>query len=98
MSKADTVVIRRQWNAPVTAEISIDMLWDLHFRDEPGGVCSAFPRAFLSAYIWCDKLPSGALAHVCRADPPPPHDLLVCILPSDNPATLYEGLRTRARG
>jgi hypothetical protein len=92
------VVVRRRWNAPDTAEVSVDALWDLHFRDEPGGVCRALPRAFLSAYIWCDKLPAGALSHPCRADPPPPHDLLVCILPSDNLATLYESLRTKARG
>jgi hypothetical protein len=96
MSKPDTVVVRKRWNAPDSAEVSVDALWDLHFRDEPGGVCRALPRAFLSAYVWCDKIPAGALTHVCRADPP--HDLLVCILPSDNSATLYESLRARARG
>ena len=96
--KADTVVVRRRWNAPDSIALSIDALWDLHFRDEPGGVCRAFPRAFLSAYVWCDKLPAGALSHQCRADPPPPHDLQVYILPADNPATLYESLRARARG
>ena len=96
--KADTVVVRRRWNATDSVAISVDALWDLHFRDEPGGVCRALPRAFLSAYVWCDKLPAGALSHQCRADPPPPHDLQVYILPADNPATLYEGLRAKARG
>ncbi|MEJ0035920.1 MAG: hypothetical protein WDO68_07540 [Gammaproteobacteria bacterium] len=98
MDKADTVIIRRKWNAADTTEVGVDTLWDLHFRDEPGGVCRALPRAFLSAYVWCDKLPAGGLAHQCRADPPPPHDLLVCILPGDNLAGLYNGLRTKARG
>ena len=94
----DTVIVRRRWNAPETTAVLIDSLWDLHFRDEPGGVCRALPRAFLSAYVWCDKLPAGALAHVCRAEPPPPHDLLVHILPSDNAQALYERLRANARG
>ena len=96
--KADTVVVRRRWNAPERVAISIDALWDLHFRDEPGGVCRALPRAFLCAYAWCDKVPGGALSHQCRADPPPPHELQVCILPADNPADLYENLRQKARG
>jgi hypothetical protein len=98
MSKSDTVVVRKRWNAADSAEVSLDALWDLHFRDEPGGVCRAMPRAFLSAYVWCDKIPAGALAHQCRVDPPAPHDLLVYILPSDNSATLYESLRSQARG
>lgn len=99
MNQADPrVVVRRRWNAADTAEVSVDLLWDLHFRDEPGGVCRALPRAFLSAYIWCDRLPAGALSHQCRANPPAPHELLVCILPTDNPATLYEELGRRARG
>jgi hypothetical protein len=98
VSHSGTVIVRRRWNASDKAAIQVDALWDLHFRDEPGGVCRALPRAFLSAYVWCDKLPAGALSHPCRADPPPPHDLLVCILPGDNPATLYEGLRLKARG
>ena len=96
--KAGTVIVRRRWNAPERIAIDVDALWDLHFRGEAGGVCRALPRAFLSAYVWCDKLPAGALSHQCRADPPPPHDLPVTILPADNPPTLYESLRTRARG
>ena len=95
---AATVRVRRRWNAMDSTDVSTDLLWDLHFRDEPGGVCRALPRAFLSAYVWCDKLPEGALSHQCRSQPPAPHELLVCILPSDNPATLYEELRRKARG
>jgi hypothetical protein len=30
----------------------------------------------------------------CR-EGPPPHDLLVCILPADNPEALYEILRAK---
>ena len=93
-----TVHVRRRWNTPELAEASIEALWDLHFRDEPGGVCRALPRGFLFAHVWCDKLAASALGHHCRTDPPAPHELLVCILPTDNAAEIYEALRVRARG
>jgi hypothetical protein len=92
------VFVRRRWNTPEVAQVRVDEIWNLHFRDEPGGVCRALPRAFLCAHVWCDKLQAGTLAHNCRSDPPAPHELLVCILPTDNAAAVYEGLRARARG
>jgi len=91
-----TVRVRRRWNSNEVAEVSIGALWDFHFRNDAGGVCGAFPRAFLFAHVWCDHLKSGALGHHCREVDPPPHDLLACILPNDNPATLYESLRAKA--
>jgi hypothetical protein len=36
------------------------------------------------------------LGHICR-DESRPHEMLVCILPNDNPAALLERLRARAR-
>ena len=95
---ATTVFVRRRWNTPDLVEVAADSLWNLHIRDEPGGVCSALPRAFLCAYIWCDRLPAGALVHHCRAEPPAPHEVLVCILPSDNATAVFESLRSKARG
>ena len=97
MSTEDKVVVRRRWNGNDTAEVDADSLWDLHVRNEPGGVCGPFPRAFLFARVWCDKMASGALGHVCR-DGEAPHEMLVCILPTDNSAPMYERLRGKARG
>ncbi|MEJ1961887.1 MAG: hypothetical protein WDO56_10240 [Gammaproteobacteria bacterium] len=94
---ANTVIVRRRWNASDTAEVGVDALCDIHFRDDPGGVCGALPRTFLFAHVWCDKLPVKTLLHRCRPDPPPPHELLVCILPSDNSPELYGSLRSKAR-
>jgi len=90
--------VRRRWNAPEIAQVSVDDIWDLQMRNEPGGVCGAFPRAFLCAHVWCDKIRTGTLTHNCQSDPPAPHELLVFILPTDNAAAVYEGLRARARG
>ena len=87
------VKVRRRWNDNTVEEVPLDSLWDFHFRNDAGGVCGAFPRAFLSAHVWCDHLQQGALGHQCRQDSAP-HDLVVCILPTDNPS--YESLRSKA--
>ena len=89
-----TVRVRRRWNANELFEVPLEALWDFHFRNDAGGVCGALPRAFLFAHVWCDHVGSGMLGHQCRDDPPP-HDLLACILPADNPG-LYADLRAKA--
>ena len=91
----ETVKVRRRWNTAEAAEVAVEKLWDFHFRNDAGGVCGAFPRAFLAAHAWCDHLPAGALGHQCR-EGPPPHDMVVVILSNDNPGPLYERLRGRA--
>jgi hypothetical protein len=97
MSHTDEkVIVRRRWNGTESTAVAIDALWDFHFQNDAGGVCRALPRAFLGARVWCDKLDATKLGHFCR-EGPPPHELAVCILPTDNPALIYEGLRTRAR-
>jgi len=87
----DLVVVRRRWSAPEHTTVPRRALWDLHFRNEAGGVCSASPRAFLYAHVWCDRCASVELGHNCR-EGPPPHDLAVCILPGDNAAPVYDRL------
>jgi hypothetical protein len=92
----EKVIVRRRWDARECAEVSATSLWGVHLRNEPGGVCGALPRALLYAHVWCDKLAKGSLGHRCREESSP-HELLVCILPNDNPVALYEHLRTQAR-
>lgn len=94
---SEKVIVRRRWDAHEFAEVSARSLWGIHLRNEPGGVCRALPRALLFAHVWCDKLASGSLGHRCREESSP-HELLVCILPNDNPVALYERLRTKAGG
>ena len=90
------VIVRRHWNGDASAAVDAGSLYSLHMRNEPGGVCSAFPRGFLCAHIWCDKMPAGSLGHICKNDGP--HELLVYILPTDNPAETFDRLRAQARG
>jgi hypothetical protein len=96
MSEVERTVVRQRWDGADVAEVPPENLWDLHVRSEPGGVCGALPRGFLYGRVWCDKLAPGALGHTCPEESRP-HELLVCILPNDNPAALLERLRARAR-
>jgi len=92
----ERVVVRRRWNSDESLTVNVDDLWDFHFQNDAGGVCRALPRAFLGARAWCDKIDAGALGHFCK-EGPPPHEIVVCILPTDNPAPSYEKLRARAK-
>ena len=83
-----TVTIRRRWNAPEAVDVAISALRDFRILDEAGGVCRSSPRAFLHAHILCDRVDAVRLGHVCGADPGP-HELLVCLLPADNPPAVY---------
>jgi hypothetical protein len=93
----ERVAVRGRWDGAQVAEVPPGSLWDLHVRNQPGGVCGALPRGFLFGRVWCDKVSPGFLGHVCRAESRP-HELLVCILAGDNPATLVQRLRAQARG
>lgn len=90
-----SVVARARWNAPETRAIPLSVLYGWQFRDEAGGICRASPRAFLHAHVWCDHVGGSALGHVCGVDPP--HELTVCILPTDNPPETYARAASLAR-
>ena len=90
---SENVIVRLRWDSADSAVVPEGLLRDLHVRNQPGGVCGALPCGFLCGRLWCDQLPVGTLGHVCRADSRP-HELLVCILPTDNAAMLLERLRT----
>jgi hypothetical protein len=90
------VIVRRHWNGNVSAAVDANCVYSLHMRNEPGGVCGAFARSFLCSHIWCDKMPAGSLGHICQDDGP--HELLVYILPTDNPAETFDRLRAQTRG
>jgi len=90
------VKVRRRWTDHEAIELPAEVLWDLHYRNDAGGVCRALPRAFLCAHVWCDQLPERAFGHTCAEDPPP-HDLIVCILRHDNAPAMYESLLSKTR-
>lgn len=58
--------VRRQSNDWRTAAYRIDDLEGLHYSNISGGVGANMGRNFLCAYVWCNAMISGELAHSCR--------------------------------
>lgn len=91
------VTIRRRWDDPRSSRIARGYLKELRLRNDPGGVCSDFPRAFLSARVWCDQLAQHAGWHACQPATAP-HELEVVVLEADNGALLFAQLSARRGG
>jgi hypothetical protein len=84
------VQVRRQWNdMDRIATYRLADMADLHWSRVSGGIGRRAPQAFLHAYVMCDAILSGDLAHSCRHGPPP-HRIKVCITKKDNPAIFPE--------
>jgi hypothetical protein len=82
---APVVQVRRQWNdTRRIAGYVLDDLCEIHWSRTSGGIGRRTPQAFLHAYVLCDRIVSGDLAHSCRHGPPP-HRIKVCITKKDNP-------------
>jgi hypothetical protein len=89
---APLVTIRRRWDDPGFARVAPGFLKDIRLRNDPGGVCSDLPRAFLVARVWCDQLAVNEGWHACHAATAP-HELEVVVLEADNGAELVAQLR-----
>ncbi|HEX8164977.1 MAG TPA: hypothetical protein VF601_04225 [Beijerinckiaceae bacterium] len=80
------VRVRRQWNdLRRIATYRLADMADFHWSKVGGGIGRRAPQAFLHAYVMCDEILAGDLAHSCRHGPPP-HRIKVCITRKDNPA------------
>jgi hypothetical protein len=80
------VRVRRQWNDWREASYSIKDVSGFHWSDVSGGVNARANRAYLHAYVWCDGMVEGELAHSCRHGQGP-HRIKVCIVKKANKAT-----------
>ena len=94
--ESERVRVRRRWNAPTTAMVTLGSLREVSVRGDAGGVCGRAPRGFLYASVWCDHLLEGDVQHRCD-DGLGPHELQVCIMEGDNPAALYRRVGALAR-
>ena len=92
----DAVILRRRWNDTHSGEVALTNVRDPRLRDDPGGVCSATSRPFLFVRLWCDQLTANHGLHTCDAATAP-HELELCMLASDNDATIYTDLVRQAR-
>lgn len=86
-----TVVVRRQWNHWEEATYRFESLEDVHWSSISGGVQAPTPRPFLHAYVICDAMIDGAIAHsgihgLC------PHRIKVCIVKKSNDPKIFQEL------
>ena len=94
---ADTalVVVRRQWNNWQRASYRLADLDGIHWDSISGGVRAPAPQAFLHAYVRCDGMLDGELAH-SGAHGPCPHPIKVCVVKADNEPAVIRWLVQRA--
>jgi len=78
-----TVWVRRQFDDHRHAAYRLGDLSGWHWSDISGGVMHRANRHYLHAYVWCDAMIAGALAHRCEHGPPP-HRIKVCITKKGN--------------
>ena len=83
------VWVRRQFNNRRRAAYRMSDLSGLHWSGRSGGTRRRANRLYLHAYVWCDAMIAGAVAHSCRHGKGP-HRIKVCITKVDNKKTWEE--------
>jgi hypothetical protein len=86
------VWVRRQWNDYRDAAYCIEDVAGWHWSDVSGGVGACAPRPFVHAYVWCNQMIEGELAHSCSHGQGP-HQIKVCVTKKMNKAIWKEILR-----
>jgi len=82
------VNVRRHAGDWRIATYRIEDLENVHWDTISGGVHRRFPFPLLFAYVWCDRMVDGEVAH-SGAHGPCPHRIKVCILKCDNDRETY---------
>ena len=77
------VWVRRQFSHHKHAAYRLADVSRWHWSNFSGGVGHRANRFYLHAYVWCDGMIAGELAHSCRHGPPP-HHIKVCITKKGN--------------
>jgi len=83
------VWVRRQFDDWRHAAYRMGDLGGLHWSNMSGGLQQRANRQYLHAYVWCNGMIAGALAHSCRHGQGP-HRIKVCITKVDNKKTWKE--------
>ena len=78
MSSPGVVWVRRQWNDDRDGKYRLAEVAGWHLSTESGGINQNAPRPFIHAYVQCDKMIQGELAH-SGAHGPCPHRIKVCV-------------------
>lgn len=81
MTEGATIKIRRAPRDWQIGEVAWDDIEGLHWDYVSGGVGVPSFRAFVTCYVWCDKV-RGEIAHSCRHGVGP-HHIKVAIVKKD---------------
>jgi hypothetical protein len=77
------VWVRRQFDDHRHAAYRLGDVSGWHWSDTSGGLQHRANRYYLHAYVMCDGMIAGELAHSCEHGPPP-HRIKVCITKKGN--------------
>jgi hypothetical protein len=89
------ITVRRQWNSPLRADYRLADVRRPHWSQVSGGVDAPSPYPMLSAYVQCDEMLAGELAHA-GVHGPCPHSIKVCVTQVDNDRATYRRLAALA--
>jgi hypothetical protein len=77
------VWVRRQFSHRWHAAYRLADVSRWHWSNISGGMQHRANRYYLHAYVWCNGMIAGKLAHTCTHGPPP-HNIKVCITKKGN--------------
>jgi hypothetical protein len=83
MVSGTIVYVRRQYNDWRQASYRLSDLEGWHLSDVSGGIQARANRSYLHAYVWCNGMLEGELAHSCSHGEGP-HRIKVCIVKTAN--------------
>ncbi|MDT9598542.1 hypothetical protein [Sphingosinicella rhizophila] len=87
--------VRRHPSDYRIATYACDRVFRPRWDDETGGLQRGTGRLYLFAYVMCDEMIDGELAHSCRHGQAP-HEIKVCITKVGNDAGAYKALAEKA--
>ena len=93
--EAETVWVRRQWNDWRHALYHLADIEHPHWDNMSGGVYAVAPQYFLHAYVWCDGMVEGELAHSCSHGSGP-HRIKICVTKKGNDPMVFARLAETA--
>jgi hypothetical protein len=91
----ETVCVRRHWNDWRVATYRLDGLSGIHWDTLSGGAKRRAPQPFIHAYVMCDAMLAGEIAH-SGLHGSCPHEIKVCVVAQDNSAQMMRALRSLA--
>ena len=86
----DKIFVKREWGDWKIGSIDFDDIIELKWGRIAGGTRKIMPKSLIQAKVSCDRI-KGEIGHSCMHGDGP-HDILVCIVKSDNDPKIQKKL------